>query len=153
MKLYKKTLIACAAICLLSTGCISQPEGPEELSERQKMHRILRSLPEKAYSLESGDHTITVKVPDSLDLEVEIKNKLTGDVLTLIDQEVFKYAPSFGTKNYKRGVDVAKYNGISNSIEGMDERFDEALKMIKSPLEHMIEREVSRVKENTKIKY
>jgi len=154
--MYKKkialTCMAFATAGMLLTGCAKK--GDTEL--RRSIYESLTKLPQKSYEMPHGDYIITAKKGGLADLDVTIKNKLTGDVLEMTDREiVYHYANTlffipFGA--YFNGVDSVSYNGTKNGTEGMDERFDEALRKIKPSLELKIQQEVQKVKENTELK-
>lgn len=146
----KKIALACATLVtagLLLTSCVARKDGINTgVGIREEVYKVLERIPKKEYALPENDYEITVKadygyfiIGPSPELEVRIENKRTGDVLRMID-------------NRLNGVDFVTYNGIRNGTEGMDDRFDEALRKIKPSLDLKIEREVQKVKENTKLK-
>lgn len=117
---------------------------------RKKIYGYL----DKPYILNTDKHQIIVSREytsfiawyNPIALVVSIKDKSTKDTLKLYDYSV------------DGDVDDAEYNGISNGVEGMGERFDKALELVKPGLEQKIKKAeeekqllIDRVRENTKL--
>lgn len=132
---------------------LNQTKGNKEL--RKQIYEYLESHELYTHVLDTDKHKITVITDSSVsmlawyqchDLIVSIKNKYTKDTLKLCDYSV------------DGNVDVAEYNGVPNGLEGMDERFDKALELVKPGLEQKIKKAeeekqllIDRVRENTKL--
>lgn len=140
---------------LLFLGC-SKEHMDKNL--RKDVYSQLTKIPENSYTIHTKKHTIIAKAepcfPSSGNLEVEISNKDTGDVLYMVDEEVVVWGlirSVFGLYSSREGIDKVEYNGLKNSTAGMETRFDKALKILKPKLKERIDQEIYSVKENTRL--
>jgi len=149
---YKKiipTFVALGIFTFGGLGCTKEPQEPILKKGNEELRlQICRYLKNEPYTLNTDKHEITVSTESDTvyALVVTIKNKYTKDTLKLYDYSA------------NGNVDLAKYNEISSGTEGMDERFDKALELIKPKLEQKAKKSeedqkllINKVRENTKL--
>jgi len=148
----KKIALACAAIAtagLLMTGC--SRNWDTEL--RKKVYEDLQKVPERTYSVKEGDLTIKANATRYYSsINLTIKNDVTGDVQEMCDFGIKWGGCILPDCGYFKGVDEATVNGYSCDVEGLDEKFDKALRIIGPQLENRIAKEIDKAKTNTDLR-
>lgn len=143
---YKKIIpiaLTLAAFTFGGIGCAKDPQNePIEVKEynstlkrgniglRKQMHKDLNEST-SIYAIKTDKHEITAQIEYPIaekesSLTIIIYNRKTKDTLKLCD---------YGANG---DIDYAEYNGIRNGKDGMEERFDKALEIVKPRLEKVI---------------
>lgn len=166
---YKKIIPIVVALGMFTFGSVNcKKEEPMNmknynLTPREKSGKLRQQISEylgdSSYSMNMDKCEITAMnepertgMPQAL--VVIIKNKLTNDTIKLWDY----YSDGTMEKAEYNGIEEVAYTGENYNFKGMEERFDQALELIKPGLEQKVKQAeeeqtkiINKAKDNTQL--